>query len=308
MPIATTNGIDVCYEEGGAPDASALLLVMGFTAQLIAWPDTFVDGLVERGFRVIRFDNRDCGLSTKLTGRQVDLAALLTGQVTDIPYTLSDMAADAIGLLDHLGIDRAHIVGASMGGMIAQTIAVEHPDRVLSLCSIMSTTGGRDVGQPTAAALAALLTAPPATREEAIERGIEAGRIIGSPAYPMDKAVERERAGRTYDRSFYPEGATRQLAAILTQPDRAVALGAVSVPTLIVHGTDDPLVTVSGGHATAKAIPSSELLEIAGMGHDLPEALVDQIADAVARNAARPGQESTRNEETTQLVSGMRRT
>jgi pimeloyl-ACP methyl ester carboxylesterase len=286
MGTASSNGIELTYVEDGDAGADPLLLVMGFTAQLTAWPQAFVDELTGRGFRVIRFDNRDCGLSTKLDGVEADPFGVMAGNA-EAPYRLTDMAADAIGLLDHLDIDSAHIVGASMGGMIVQTIAIHHPERVRSLCSIMSTTGDPSVGQASPEAMSALLTAPPTSRQEAIERGVAASRVIGSKTHPLPEDEMRERAGAAYDRSFYPEGAVRQMAAIASGPDRTAALGGVQVPTLVIHGLQDPLIQRDGGQATAKAIPGAELLELADMAHDLPPHLYGTLADAIEKNARR---------------------
>jgi pimeloyl-ACP methyl ester carboxylesterase len=287
MATAPANGIELCYVEDGDPAGDPLLLVMGFTAQLTSWPQALVDELATRGFRVIRFDNRDCGLSTKLDGVEADPFGMMAGNGAEPPYRLADMAADAVGLLDHLGIESAHIVGASMGGMIVQSIAVNHPERVRSLCSIMSTTGAPSVGQATAEATAALLAPVPNNRDEAIERGVVATRVIGSQTHPLSEAEMRERAAAAYDRSYYPQGAIRQMAAIFAGPDRTEGLGGVTVPTLVIHGTQDPLVQVDGGRATAAAIPGAELLELADMAHDLPGHLTETIAAAIEKNARR---------------------
>jgi pimeloyl-ACP methyl ester carboxylesterase len=225
---------------------------------MIAWDEELCERLVERGFFVIRYDNRDIGLSTKFDdGPQPDLTALLSGDGSSAPYLLADMADDAVGLLDALGIARAHIVGASMGGMIVQSIAIAHPERVLSVCSVMSTTGARDVGQPTPEAMGALLVPPADSREQAIEQSVAGSRVISSTGYPFDEERVRERAGAAYDRSYNPAGMGRQLAAILASPDRTEALGHVELPTVVIHGDIDPLVTLSGGQATAAAIPGA---------------------------------------------------
>lgn len=286
MPTAPANGIELAFLDEGDPAGEPLLLVMGFTAQLIAWPQGFVDELVDRGFRVVRFDNRDCGLSTRLDGVPVDPFGVIAGS-SEPPYRLTDMAADATGLLDHLGIPSAHLVGASMGGMIVQTIAIHHPGRVRSLCSIMSTTGAPDVGQPTPEAMAALLAPAPTDRQEAIDRSVAAARVIGSQTHPLSEAEVRSRAAAAYDRAFYLEGGPRQLAAVMAGPDRTEALGDVTVPTLVIHGLQDPLIQPSGGAATARAIPGAELLELADMAHDLPAHLFGTLADAIEKNARR---------------------
>jgi pimeloyl-ACP methyl ester carboxylesterase len=288
MPNVRANGIDIEYDEFGNPSDPALLLIMGFTAQMTAWDEEFCRQLAGRGFRVIRFDNRDCGLTTKIeSGPQPDIGAAMSGDPSSISYTLEDMADDAAGLLDTLGIPAAHIVGASMGGFIAQTFAIRHPGKTLSLCSIMSSTGDRNVGQPTPEAMGALMQPPPQSRDEALERGVAVSKVIGSPGFPFDEAKVRERSGRAYDRMFCPEGNARQLVAIMAQQDRTEALGALDVPALVIHGAADPLVQPSGGEATAKAIPGAELLMVEGMAHDLPEGAWPQVLDAIAANAAK---------------------
>lgn len=290
MTSTTANGITVEYETTGDPADPPLLLVMGLGAQLIAWPAEFRALLAGRGYYVIAHDNRDVGLSSKFEdGPKPDVVAAFGGDYSSASYTLSDMAADSAGLLDALGIESAHVVGASMGGMIAQTIAIEHPAKVRSLCSIMSTTGDRTVGAPDSSALGALLAPTPTNREEAIETGVAAQRVIGSPGFPFDETKVRERAGIAYDRCFNPAGMARQLVAIQASGDRTSALGAVTVPTLVIHGDADPLVTPSGGEATAKAIPGADLLVIEGMAHDLPEETWPQVVDAIAANAAKAG-------------------
>jgi pimeloyl-ACP methyl ester carboxylesterase len=286
--LAPANGIEIAYQTFGERSDPALLLVMGLGAQLIHWPEEFCELLAGRGFYVARFDNRDVGHSTKLENAPVpDLMALAAGNAGDAAYTLDDMADDAVGLLDHLEIEAAHVVGASMGGMIAQTLAIRHPQRVLSVCSIMSTTGDRTVGQARQEALAVLMTPVPQTRDAYIEFHINAFKAIGSPGFQFDEEFLRWRAGATYDRSVYPAGFRRQLAAIIASGDRTSKLGQISAPALVIHGSDDPLITVSGGEATARAIPGAELVVIQGMGHDLPKGAWPQIVDAIAANAER---------------------
>ena len=273
MPATTANGITLEYETFGDPAAPPVLLIMGFGCQLTLWDETFCADLARNGYFVIRYDNRDVGLSTWLDDDgEPDLLALLGGAAA-APYSIGDMAADAAGLLDALGIDAAHVIGASMGGMIAQALAISHPEKVLTLTSIMSTTGDPTVGQPDPDALAALVPAPPTSREEAVDQGVAMWRTIGSPGFPFDEAMIRARAGAAYDRAFHPAGNARQLAAIATQPDRTAALGAVTAPTLVIHGEADPLVDPSGGRATAAAVPGARLHLVPGMGHDLPEEL-----------------------------------
>jgi pimeloyl-ACP methyl ester carboxylesterase len=270
--------VDVAYECFGDPSAPPVLLVMGLATQMLGWPDQFCAALVARGLYVVRFDNRDVGLSTHLhDAPRPDVKAALSGDASSASYTLSEMAGDCVGLLDALELGSAHVVGASMGGMIAQTITIEHPDRVRSLTSIMSTTGDRSVGQATEAALGALLSAPATTREEAVERTVSIFRIIGSPGFELDEGELRERAGLSYDRANDPLGVARQLVAIVASGDRTAGLRSVDVPTLVLHGAEDPLVDVSGGRATANAVPGAELVVFAGMGHDLPRALWPEI-------------------------------
>jgi pimeloyl-ACP methyl ester carboxylesterase len=251
---------------------------------MVLWGVEFCGALAARGHHVIRFDNRDVGLSTKFEEAGTpDVIAMMTGQAGagEPPYTLGDMANDAVGLLDALGIESAHICGASMGGMIVQTIALDHRDRVRSLTSIMSTTGNPDL-PPADPAVAGRLMMPPAeSREEAIDRTVETFKVIGGPGFEFDEAGVRERAALSYDRCFLPSGQTRQLVAVLRQPNRVPALRKLDLPSLVIHGTADPLVSVAGGKDTADAIPGSELLLIEGMGHDIPKGARPQIVDAI---------------------------
>jgi pimeloyl-ACP methyl ester carboxylesterase len=273
----SANGIELCFETFGDAEDPALLLVMGLGAQMISWDEDFCAALVDRGFHVIRFDNRDVGLSTKVEPQP---------GADGPPYTLSDMAADAIGLLDHLGIDAAHVVGASMGGMIAQTIAIEHPSRVLTLTSIMSTTGEPEVGQATPEAAARLIAPPATTRDEAIQRAIDSAKVTGGPDF-FDEDRLRRKAAAAYDRSFHPVGAVRQVMAIMASGSRAEGLAALAMPTLVIHGDVDTLVTPSGGHRTAELVPGAELLVIEGMGHELPPPVWPQVVEAITANALR---------------------
>lgn len=286
MPIAPANGIELFYVDEGGPGGDPLLLVTGLAAQLTAWPQPLVEDLVGRGFRAIRLDNRDAGLSTQMEGRRGDIFEVLADPST-APYLLADMAADCVALLDHLGIQQVHVVGLSMGGMIAQTMVIDHPSRVRSLCSIMSTTGSWEVGQPTPEAMMAVLTPAPTDREAVIQRGVEVSAIIGSKTHPMSPEEIRERSGAAYDRAFRPEGSARQLAAILASGDRTRALRRVKVPTVVIHGLQDALVQSDGGRATAAAIPGADLIELPDMGHDLPAHLLPVIADAIEKNARR---------------------
>jgi pimeloyl-ACP methyl ester carboxylesterase len=283
VPTAHVNGIDIEYVTEGDPSDPPLLLVMGLGAQLTAWPQGFVDGLRRRGLYLILFDNRDCGLSTKFEGLP-DITALFGGDGSSAPYRIEDMADDAAALLDELGIARAHVVGASMGGMITQALAIHHPELFKTACSIMSTTGDRLVGAPTGEAMTALLRPIATSREEAIEASVAGSKVIGSPKYPTDEVLLRQRAAAAYDRSYCPEGTARQLAAILASPDRTEGLHGVRIPFLVIHGEEDPLVTISGGQATAAAVPGAKLLAIPGMGHDLPEELSGEVIDAIVAN------------------------
>ncbi|HEV7885976.1 MAG TPA: alpha/beta hydrolase [Acidimicrobiales bacterium] len=290
MPHATANGITIEYDEFGSPEDPALLLIMGLGTQMIAWDEAFCRQLAAEGFRVVRFDNRDVGLSQKIEdGPRPDVLAAMQGDTSSAAYTLDDMAADAGGLLDALGIDAAHIVGASMGGMIAQTFAINYPERTLSLCSIMSTTGAPTAGQPHPEIIPILLGPRPAGREDAMDRAEAAVRAFGSRGLPVDWAAVRERAGQSYDRCFYPIGFARQLVAIIASGDRTERLRQLDVPTVVIHGTDDKLIDPSGGEATAAAIPGAEHIVIEGMGHDLPAPAWPAIVGAIVRNTARAG-------------------
>jgi len=279
-----TTGIDITYQRLGSLHAPVVLLIMGVAGQFIHWPDGFCNALVELGLGVIRFDNRDAGLSTHITDAPPpDLPAALTGDFRSVSYTLSDMAADTAGLLDALGIRKAHVAGASMGGQIAQTMAIEHPDRILSLTSMMSTTGNMTVGQPSKEALRELFAGPPAiTREEVIQQSLRAVRAVGSPGYPSDEKEVAARAGRAYDRSYDPIGSARQAIATIASGDRTELLRQLRVPTLVIHGLVDRMCDVSGGRATADAIPGAELFLIEGMGHDLPRGLWPQLSTCIA--------------------------
>ena len=277
-------GIDIAYQRLGNPDAPVVLLIMGIAAQSIHWPDAFCHAFVEGGLQVIRFDNRDSGLSTHLTDAPPpDLPAALAGDLSSVSYTLSDMAADAVGLLDALGFGKAHVVGASMGGAIAQTMAIEHPDRVRSLTSMMSTTGNMSVGQPSPDVLREVFAGPRATtRDEVIQQTLRAFRAVGSPGYPTDEKEVAARAGSAYDRSHDPIGVARQAVASVASGDRTERLRHLEVPTLVIHGLADRMCDVSGGRATAEAIPGAELVLIEGMGHGLPPGLRSQLAGRIA--------------------------
>jgi pimeloyl-ACP methyl ester carboxylesterase len=289
MPIAPSNGIELCYETFGESDDPTMLLVMGLGSQMIHWPDDFCAALAGRGYQVVRFDNRDMGESTWFDGGDTPgVRAAIGGGDVAVPYVLADMADDAVGLLDHLGVDRAHVCGVSMGGMIAQTIAIRHPRRVASLTSVMSTTGDPDVGTPTSEAMSALMAPPAATREAYQDAVVHHAHVWGSPGL-FDAERLRETAGRAWDRGYHPEGTARQLVAVVSSGSRSADLAGLSVPTLVIHGTADTLVQPSGGERTAEVIPDAKLLVVEGMGHDLPPALWPQMIDAVAGHAAEHG-------------------
>jgi pimeloyl-ACP methyl ester carboxylesterase len=272
MPLAPSNGIEICYDEFGSTDDDPLVLVRGWASQMIAWRPPFCEKLAAQGFRVIRFDNRDVGLSTK----------------PDADYTVDAFAADTVGLMDHLGMASAHLVGMSMGGMIAQVVAIEYPERVRSLVSIMSHMGGTDVVPPAERAAVLLTPRPDATtREEAIERGVEERRAITGRGFPFDEDDVRAVAAESYDRCYYPEGRARQLRAVLGAPSRQEALAKLTIPITVVHGNDDPLVRVENGRAMAEALPRAEFVEIDGMGHDIPAWAYDAVIDAIVSTARR---------------------
>jgi pimeloyl-ACP methyl ester carboxylesterase len=286
--FAPANGIELCYQEMGDPDGEPLVLVMGLATQMIAWDPGFCSLLADRGFRVVRFDNRDSGRSTTLDSAGVPSRIdMVTGRRATAAYLLRDMARDTIGLMDQLEFESAHIAGVSMGGMIAQTLAIEFPERVRSAVSIMSTTGSRWVGLPSFKAFGALLAAPPRDRDGMIERTLRTFKVIGSPGFPFDEERVREIAGRSYDRGHSAAGVARQLHAILASGDRTRSLRELDLPATVIHGGSDPLVRPAGGRATARAIPGARLRIIEGMGHDLPRGVWPQVADEVAATASR---------------------
>ena len=288
--FAPANGIELCYQEMGDPDGEPLLLVMGLATQLLGWHQSFCSILAERGFRVVRFDNRDIGRSSRLDGAGApSFVDLMSGRRASAAYLLRDMAADSFGLLDHLGFESAHVVGASMGGMIVQQMAIDRRERVRSLVSIMSTTGSRWTGLPTVKAIGVLLSKRPNDRNAFIERGVRTFKTIGSPGFPFDEEHVREMAGRSYDRGVSEAGVARQLHAITASGDRTRGLEGVSLPATVIHGTRDPLVRPSGGRATAAAIPGARLKMIDGMGHDLPRELWPVFAEEIEATAARTG-------------------
>jgi pimeloyl-ACP methyl ester carboxylesterase len=282
-------GIDICYQTFGDPSAEPLLLVMGLGGPMTWWRPEFCRRLADAGFFVIRYDNRDTGRSSRVRARvsRRTVVESFFGRGGPPPYTLDDLAADGVGLLDHLGLDSAHVVGMSMGGMIAQTLTLLHPRRVRSLTSIMSTTGRRSVGWQDPRLVPLLLARSEATREAYVASSARFWRIIGSPGYPEQLEQVEERAGETFDRGVSASGVARQMVAVLRQPDRSSRLLDVRVPTLVIHGLADRMVHVSGGRATANAIPGAELMLVPGMGHDLPAQLYDTFVDAIRRVADR---------------------
>jgi pimeloyl-ACP methyl ester carboxylesterase len=287
MARARANGIEIEYESFGDRGTRPLLLIMGLGGQLLLWEKEFCSELVERGHFVIRYDNRDVGLSTKLEHAGEPnilevMQAAAARQPVETAYTLDEMAEDAVAVLDALELDSAHVVGASMGGMIAQTLVLRHPDRVRSLTSVMSTTGNPDLTLPNPEALAALMQPRVQEREGAIEQAVSLQRMIGGTGFPFDVERTRRLVAQSHDRSFYPVGISRQIAAIMASGNRAPALASVEAPTLVVHGDADPLIPLEGGRDTARAIPGAELLVIEGLGHELPPQVWPRIIDAIS--------------------------
>jgi pimeloyl-ACP methyl ester carboxylesterase len=286
--FARVGDLRLCYETFGEPGAAPLLLVMGLASQMLLWEDRFCEELAGHGLRVVRFDNRDVGRSSILHDAHVPTRwQLALRHPSGAAYGLDAMADDAIGLLDHLAIPAAHVVGASMGAMIAQLIAIRHPDRVLSLVSIMSTTGNRRVGRPDPRVAVRMLRPAARTRDAYIEDHVATYRVIGSRRFDFEEEHKRERAGQLFDRGIHPAGSARQMAAIVTARDRTAELHQITVPTTVIHGDQDPLVNVSGGRATADAIPGARLMVMPGMGHDLPRELWPEIIAAISDTAAR---------------------
>ncbi len=288
--VVKVNEVELCYDTFGKSTDAPMLLIMGLGSQMIRWPEAFCQQLAGMGFWVIRYDNRDVGKSTKFESAGVpNLMPLLLGaaqsDAISVPYTLLDMAQDAVGLLDVLNIDSAHIVGVSLGGMIAQSVAIHYPERVRTLTSIMSSTGDPNLPRPKPEAFALLQQRPPDNRAEYIEYSVQRQQILSGPHYPIDEAYVRDLAGRTFDRNFHPEGTSRQLAAILASGSRKEALQNVQIPTLVIHGDADPLVPVEGGKDTANSIPGAKLLIIEGMGHDIPVKVASQILEAISKHA-----------------------
>ena len=289
MPRAHGNGVELEYETVGDQAGRPLLLVQGLGAQLISVEDGLCQELASRGFLVIRYDNRDAGLSTWFDdARPVNLAAIWGGDHSSLAYTVEDMADDAAAVLDAAGVPAAHVAGISLGGMIAQLLATRHPARVRSLASIMSTTGDRAVGQATGEAASVLVASMPGDREGFIEQAVANAKAIGAgTAFPFDAEAVRRGAARSYDRAYHPKGTGRQFAAILAAGDRTQALGQIGVPTVVVHGEEDQVIAVSGGQATAAAIPGARLLRVPGLGHELPPGFWPALAGALVENADR---------------------
>jgi pimeloyl-ACP methyl ester carboxylesterase len=294
MPLIEANGLDIEYESFGPESRETILLIMGLGAQLTQWPIELCDELVTRGYRVVRFDNRDVGLSSRIERDRVfafsdAFFSLASGKPAFVPYSLDDMAADAVGLLDALGIEKAHIVGASMGGMIAQLVAANYPERVLSLTSIMSSSGNPLLPHPRPRVLGLMMSPAPHARdtEAVIARGVKTYETIGSPGFPTDEETLREWVTRDATRAYYPAGVMRQMAAVLTNGDRRPKLRKIVAPTVVLHGADDPLVPCAAGEDTAANIEGAELRLVEGMGHDMPLALIDTIADAIVAAAER---------------------
>jgi pimeloyl-ACP methyl ester carboxylesterase len=295
MSSVQANGINIEYDVFGDSSARPLLLVMGLGTQMIGWDEEFCQKLADTGHYVVRFDNRDIGLSSKMDDAPVPVVAelmmeMMQGNTPEVPYSLNDMADDAIGLLDALEIDSAHICGASMGGMIVQTMALTHSERIRSMTSIMSTTGNPELPAATPEAMEALTKPPAADRDGQIEQSVATQKVIGSSGFPFDAERARQKAAAAYDRSFYPQGTARQMAAIVAADNRRPRLESLDLPTLVIHGKADPLVPVTGGQDTHEAIAGSELLLVEGMGHDLPPGAWDEIISSISTFTARNDQ------------------
>jgi pimeloyl-ACP methyl ester carboxylesterase len=291
MPKVKANNIEIEYDTFGDPSGKPLLLIMGLGSQMISWVPELCELFVQKGFYVIRFDNRDVGLSTKFDDAGVPNVMQIVikarnGEKIDPPYTLEDMADDAVALLDALNIEKAHVCGASMGSMIAQVIAYRHPSRVLSLVSIMGSTGNPELPEPKPEAMQVLVVPMPSKRERYIKESVKRWRVLWG-SYFYDEELRKELAEQAYDRSFYPDGQTRQLVAILANGDRREKLKSINVPTLVIHGKEDPLVPMEGGIDTSKNIPGAKLLLVDKMGHSLPPEVWAQVSDAIAENASK---------------------
>jgi pimeloyl-ACP methyl ester carboxylesterase len=287
---ADTNGVELEFETFGNEGDPPVVLIMGFSQQLTAWDADFCARLASRGFRVVRFDNRDVGLSSKVPGPPPNIPAILGGDRSSVTYGLEEMADDTAGLIEWLGFESATVVGASMGGMIAQTLAIRHPRLVNALVSIMSTTGDPAVGRAQPTTLGAIMKRAPTTREENIEHGVGIWHILRSPGFTYDEGQGRRRIAAAFDRSFSPEGTARQAAAIAAQADRTAALAKLTIPATVIHGSEDPLIDRSGGEATAAVIPGAKVIVVPGMGHDLPAAAWPLVIDAIVDTAQRATQ------------------
>jgi pimeloyl-ACP methyl ester carboxylesterase len=285
MPTIKAGEVELFYELRRDGQEPLLLLIMGLGGQMTSWDPGFLDSLREAGFGLLLFDNRDTGLSTSFDAAGMpSFEDLFAGKAAP-PYSIEDLAADAAGLLEALGVERAHVLGISMGGMIAQALAISRPDQVLSLCSIMSTTGAPNTGMPTEDAIEVLIARSPTDREGYVDNQVVVWKVIGSPGFAFDEEMIRAKAAASFDRSFRPDGVTRQFAAIIGAKDRTEGLSKLSMSTLVVHGDEDKLMTPGGGVATAEAVPGAKLMKIPGMGHDLPPEVWDEVAAAVAANA-----------------------
>ena len=294
MPNITANGIQIEYDTFGDKSSPPLLLIQGLGDQMIAWDEEFCKQLADKGLYVIRFDNRDVGLSTKFEEAGIPnipelMAAAAQGQTVEAPYTLNEMADDAIGLLDALGIEKAHVCGESMGAMITQVVGYLHPARVLSLIPIMGSTGTTDLSQAKPEVRKAMMTPAPQEREANIEHRVKNGPVYGGSGFPFDEKRSRDFAARTYDRAFYPQGSARQMAAIVANGNRKPLLAGITAPTLVIHGSEDPLLPLEDGLDTADSIPGAEMLIIEGMGHGLPVGAWPQIIEAIAGHIAKVG-------------------
>jgi pimeloyl-ACP methyl ester carboxylesterase len=294
MTQLTANGITLDYAETGSPDAPVLVLIRGLGTQRIQWPAAFVDGLAKRGLRVVAHDNRDVGLSEKFSAFGTPdvgatMAAIAKGETASLAYDVADMAKDVIGLLDSLGIARAHVLGISMGGMIVQHLAASHGGRLLSMTSVMSSSGAAGLPPATPAAMAALMSRPkdPNSRDSVIENNVASQKVFGSPGYPTSDADLQAMAGRAYDRCHCPDGVARQMLAVMADRTRSELLAEVDVPSLVIHGEDDPLIPIECGRDTAERIPGARFQAIAGMGHDVPAGLVDTLIELVADHIKR---------------------
>ena len=286
--MLSVGDVELCCDVMGSLDDPVVMLVAGLGRSLVGWDDAFCQRLIDEGFGVVRFDNRDVGRSSRIAGAPpFDLAAARRGGRDAVAYTLEDMAGDAVGLLDVLGVDSAHLAGSSMGGMIIQTVAVHHPSRVRSLCSIMSTTGAREAGQPTPEAMTVLMQRPSDNKEDYVSTQLANYQVIGSRGALVDQAWQRGRFERFWDRGVDPAATGRQMMAIVASGDRTVGLAGVGVPTVVIHGDADTLVPLDGGRATARAVPGAELVVIEDMGHELPPAVWPQVVAALVANARR---------------------